>query len=82
MDLRSTFQVPWLFFAIAFVCILFLGGPLQEEAGWRGTSTPKLQTKHGALGASLATGLMRGLWHLPLFYIPREEIYYNQPAWG
>lgn len=67
---------------IAFVWIFFLGGPLQEEAGWRGTSTPMLQTKLGALGASLATGLMWGLWHLPLFYMQREEIYYNQPFWG
>ena len=67
---------------LAFVWIFFLGGPLQEEAGWRGTSTPAMQEKIGALGASLVTGLFWGLWHLPLFYMPREEIYYNQPIWG
>ncbi len=66
----------------AFVWIFFLGGPLQEEAGWRGTSTHILQEKWGALVASLATGFIWGLWHLPLFFMEREEIYYNQPIWG
>lgn len=67
---------------IAFVWIFFLGGPLQEEAGWRGTATRRMQTMWGGLAASLATGAAWGVWHLPLFYMPREEIYYNQPIWG
>ena len=67
---------------IAFVWIFFLGGPLQEEAGWRGTATQSLQSQFGALGASLVTGLFWGVWHLPLFFMPRPEIYYNQPVWG
>ena len=25
---------------------------------------------------------MWGLWHLPLFFVPRAEDYYNRPAWG
>ena len=36
----------------------------------------------GALGASLIAGLVWGFWHLPLFFMPRAEIYYNQPIWG
>lgn len=67
---------------IAFVWIFFLGGPLQEEAGWRGTATPMLQTGWGALVASLITGIFWAVWHLPLFFQPRAEIYYNQPFWG
>lgn len=67
---------------IAFVWIFFLGGPLQEEAGWRGTAMRRLQSRWGGLMASLASGLAWGLWHLPLFYMPREDIYYNQPIWG
>lgn len=67
---------------IAFVWIFFLAGPLQEEAGWRGTSTRLFQNELGALGASLITGLFWGLWHLPLFFMQREEVYYNQPIWG
>jgi len=25
---------------------------------------------------------MWGLWHLPLFFVPRAEFYYNKPVWG
>lgn len=68
---------------IAFIWILFLGGPLQEEAGWRGTATDTLQRGPlGALGASIVAGILWGLWHLPLFFVPRQEIIYNQPIWG
>jgi membrane protease YdiL (CAAX protease family) len=67
---------------IAFVWIFFFGGPLQEEAGWRGTATSSMQGKIGALAASLVTGLFWGLWHLPLFFMPRKDIYYNQLVWG
>lgn len=67
---------------IAFVWIFFFGGPLQEEAGWRGTATKSLQGRWGALSASLVTGLFWGGWHLPLFFMPREDVYYNQPIWG
>ena len=42
--------------SISFVWIFFLGGPLQEEAGWRGTATPALEARLGALGASLLVG--------------------------
>lgn len=67
---------------ITFIWIFFFGGPLQEEAGWRGTATVSLQRRFGALGASLLTGILWAVWHAPLFYQPREEIYYNQPFWG
>lgn len=67
---------------IAFVYIFFLAGPLQEEAGWRGTATPLSESRIGAPLASLITGVIWGLWHLPLFFQNRDEIYYNQPFWG
>lgn len=67
---------------IAFVFIFLFAGPLQEEAGWRGTSTRLLQSRFGALWASLITGVIWGLWHLPLFFQNREEAYYNQPVFG
>ncbi|RYG91860.1 CPBP family intramembrane metalloprotease [Loktanella sp. IMCC34160] len=66
----------------AFLWIFFLGGPLQEEAGWRGIAAAGLSPRLGALGASLLTGVLWGLWHLPLFYIPTEDIYYNRPMFG
>lgn len=67
---------------IAFVFILLLGGPLQEEFGWRGFLLDKLQEKQSALTSAILTGLAWGLWHLPLFFMPRQEFYYNRPVWG
>ena len=52
-----------------FAYVLFFS-VLGEETGWRGYAQPKLQKKWGALGASLAIGLVWGVWHLPLFWIP------------
>lgn len=51
---------------VGFVVVLLIGGG-QEEAGWRGYLLPRLQARIGALGASLAIGLLWAVWHLPLF---------------
>lgn len=67
---------------IALVFIFFLGGPLQEEFGWRGYAFEHLRNKYSSLTASIIAGLMWGLWHLPLFFVPRAEDYYNRPMWG
>ena len=67
---------------IALVIIFFTSGPLQEEFGWRGYAFKHLQNKYNALTAAILSGLMWGLWHLPLFFVPRSEQYYNRPLWG
>ena len=67
---------------IALVVIFFTTGPLQEEFGWRGYIFENLRGKDNALVAAIASGLAWGLWHLPLFFVPREEFYYNRPMWG
>ena len=67
---------------IAFLFIFFLGGPLQEEFGWRGYAFEHLRNKYSSLTAAIIAGLMWGLWHLPLFFVPRAEDYYNRPLWG
>jgi len=51
--------------------LLLLGG-LWEEPGWSGYALPTLQERfarrpNGALTATLATGAVRAIWHLPLF---------------
>ncbi len=67
---------------IAFVFILLLGGPLQEEFGWRGTLLDPLQDRLSALWASLIVGFVWGIWHIPLFHIPNDTSYYDRPLWG
>ncbi|WP_459195099.1 CPBP family glutamic-type intramembrane protease [Halosimplex sp. J119] len=67
---------------VAFGYILLLGGPLQEEFGWRGYALEPLVDRAGHLGGSVVLGLLWGLWHLPLFYIPGRTIYYQKPIWG
>lgn len=77
---------PWagtpIVLPIAFVFIFFLGGPVQEEFGWRGYLLDPLQDRLGATVAGLAIGLVWAVWHLPLFYIPSQTIYYNIPMFG
>jgi membrane protease YdiL (CAAX protease family) len=67
---------------IAFVFVFFLGGPVQEEFGWRGYLLDPLQNRLGATVAGLAIGLVWAVWHLPLCYIPSQTIYYNIPLFG
>lgn len=67
---------------IALVFIFFLGGPLQEEFGWRGYAFEHLRQRYSALLAAIIAGLMWGVWHVPLFFVPRQEFYYNRPFWG
>ncbi len=47
---------------------VFLGGALGEELGWRGYLLPKLLFL-GPRRALLLSGLLHGLWHLPLILL-------------
>lgn len=51
----------------AFPLIFIFGGPLGEEAGWRGYLLPALMRDRTPLLAALLTGVIWALWHLPLF---------------
>lgn len=60
--------------ALTFFATALYGGPLGEEAGWRGFALPRLQKRFDPLLASVWLGLAWGLWHLPLHVTG----YYNQ----
>jgi membrane protease YdiL (CAAX protease family) len=60
----------WPLVAINFVAVLFLGGPLGEELGWRGYTLPRLYPTLGVTGAGILIGVIWAAWHLPLFLLP------------
>jgi len=50
----------------SFVWYLLFGGPLNEEAGWRGFAQARLQQRLSPLSAAVIIGALWGLWHVPL----------------
>jgi uncharacterized protein len=54
---------------LQFVLVLFVGGPVGEEFGWRGYLLPALAPWFGWRIASVIIGAIWALWHVPLFYM-------------
>jgi membrane protease YdiL (CAAX protease family) len=53
-----------------FFHTLFLAGGLNEETGWRGYALPEMLAKMSAFRASMLLGVLWGLWHTPLYFLP------------
>ncbi len=54
----------WLFVPIFFLMGVLTNG---EEIGWRGYLLPRIQTRFGALAASVLIGVIWAAWHIPKF---------------
>jgi membrane protease YdiL (CAAX protease family) len=69
---------------LIFFSVLFTGGPLQEEFGWRGYALPRLQTACSPFVSSLILGFIWAIWHLPQFLVPHEKtgMFYITPIWS
>ena len=52
-----------------FFLVLLLGGPLNEELGWRGFMLPHLLKTLSPFMAASIVGVVWAVWHLPLFWI-------------
>jgi len=55
---------------IPILMMTFIMGPLVEETGWAGFAQPRLQSRFNALTASVILGILWGVWHLPLWFLP------------
>lgn len=58
----------WL--SVPILVVVLLIPALFEEIGWRGLALPRLQSRYGALAASLIIGVAWAVWHLPIWFIP------------
>lgn len=75
----SAFRLPalsfWPTYLMGYLLYLVAYGPLFEEPGWRGFALPRLEQRSGPLVGTLLLGVLWGLWHLPLFFIPGTDQY-------
>ena len=57
-----------------------LGGPVQEEIGWRGFALPRLQERLAPVWAALVLGVLHCLWHAPLFLTAEWDTARHEPG--
>ena len=67
-QLQSQIATPMLVPLAAFLS--FMSGPWSEEFGWRGYALDPILRRFGPFLGSVGLGLIWGVWHLPLFFMP------------
>ena len=60
--------LPWYLIPIVFLQAVFLYGG-EEELGWRGIMQPILEKKFKFPIATVITGTVWGIWHIPLWFV-------------
>ncbi|OYN90854.1 hypothetical protein CGZ91_04985 [Parenemella sanctibonifatiensis] len=65
--------------AITYVVYL-LGGPFQEEPGWRGFALPRLQERLHPATSALLLGVIHCCWHAPLFLTDDWDTARDEPG--
>lgn len=60
--------LPWYLIPIVFLQAVFIYGG-EEELGWRGIMQPILEKKLPFPIATVITGTVWGIWHIPLWFI-------------
>jgi len=67
--LKTYIAQPWL---LPLVLLMGLGsGPIPEEFGWRGYALDPLMRRFGRIRGTTVLGLIWGVWHLGLFFMPQ-----------
>lgn len=56
---------------IPLILLSFMSGPFSEEFGWRGFALDPLLGRFGFTRGSVLLGLIWGVWHLPLYFMPQ-----------
>ena len=67
-NIKAVFQNPVSFIPLLFLS--FMSGPFSEELGWRGYALEPLLDRMGFIKASVLIGVIWGIWHWPLFFMP------------
>ncbi len=68
-QIEIIYQFPFWMSPVVFLQILFIGGALGEEFGWRGYLYPALKEKFTPFITALIIGVIWSIWHLPLFFM-------------
>lgn len=64
-EINSPYSIT-VFIFILFTSMLFDGGGLMEEFGWRGFALPILQNKFTPLKSAIILGTLWSIWHIPV----------------
>ncbi len=69
---------------LIFFSVMFTGGPIQEEFGWRGYALPIMQKRFNSFISSFLLGIIWGIWHWPQFLVPKDMtgMFYINPFWS